>query len=118
MTIEEFRLAYQETEKVRDICAQLAYDQSKIALKGLEGSGRSVLADAIIQKNKGFHLIILSDKEEAAFFYNDLMQLNKKATSIFFYPHSYKVPYQFEEIDNANVVSRAEVMDRVNRGPY
>ena len=116
MTVEEFRLAYQETEKVRDICAQLAYDQSKISLKGLEGSGSSVLADAIIQKNKGFHLIILSDKEEAAFFYNDLTQLNKKAANIFFYPHSYKVPYQFEEIDNANVVSRAEVMDRVNRG--
>lgn len=116
MTVEEFRLAYQETEKVRDICAQLSYDEVKISLKGLEGSGNSVIADAVIQKFKGFHLIILSDKEEAAFFYNDLMQLNKKATNIFFYPHSYKVPYQFEEIDNANVVSRAEVMDRVNRG--
>lgn len=116
MTVEEFRLAYQETENVRDICAQLGHDGAKISLKGLEGSGNSVLADAVIQKNKGFHLVILSDKEEAAFFYNDLIQLNKKATNIFFYPHSYKVPYQFEEIDNANVVSRAEVMDRVNRG--
>jgi len=116
MTVEEFRLAYQETEKVRDICAQLAYDEAKISLKGLIGSGHSILTDAVIQKNKGFHLLILSDKEEAAFFYNDLSNINKKATNIFFYPHSYKAPYQFEEIDNANVVSRAEVMDRVNKG--
>jgi len=116
MTIEEFKSAYQQTEKVRDICAQLVYDQVKISIEGLEGSGRSVVSDAILQNHKGFHLFILSDKEEAAFFYNDLVQLNKRASNIFFYPHSYKVPYQFEEIDNANVVSRAEVMDRVNRG--
>ena len=116
MTIEEFKSAYQQTEKVRDICAQLVYDQVKISLDGLEGSGRSVVSDAVMQNHKGFHLFILSDKEEAAFFYNDLVQLNKRASNIFFYPHSYKVPYQFEEIDNANVVSRAEVMDRVNRG--
>ncbi|OIQ36848.1 MAG: transcription-repair coupling factor [Crocinitomix sp. MedPE-SWsnd] len=116
MTVEEFRLAYQETEKVRDICAQLAYDQAKISLKGLVGSGHSILTDAVIQKNKGFHLLILSNKEEAAFFFNDLTNINKKATNIFFYPHSYKAPYQFEEIDNANVVSRAEVMERVNKG--
>ncbi|MFT4601788.1 MAG: hypothetical protein ACI857_001971, partial [Arenicella sp.] len=53
MTIEEFRLAYQETEKVRDICAHLVYDESKISLKGLVGSGHSIITDAVIQKNKG-----------------------------------------------------------------
>ena len=116
MTLEEYREAYQKTEKVRDICAQLAYNEAKISLKGLEGSGRAVVADAVLQTNKGFHLFILQDKEEAAFFFNDIQNLNKKAQNIFFFPHSYKVPYQFEEIDNANVVSRAEVMDRVNRG--
>lgn len=116
MTLEEFKESYQKTEKVRDICAQLVYDQAKISLKGLEGSGRAVVADAVIQTHKGFHLFILSDKEEAAFFFNDLQNLNKNAQTYFFFPHSYKVPYQFEQIDNANVVSRAEVMDRVNRG--
>ena len=116
MTLEEFRESFQKTEKVRDICAQLVYDQAKISLKGLEGSGRSVVADAVIQNHKGFHLFILSDKEEAAFFFNDLQNLNKNAQTYFFFPHSYKAPYSFEEIDNANVVSRAEVMDRVNRG--
>ncbi|MEZ4922536.1 MAG: transcription-repair coupling factor, partial [Crocinitomicaceae bacterium] len=116
MTIEEFRDAFAQTEKVRDICAQLVDDAAKISLKGLEGSGRAVIADAILQNHKAFHLFILSDKEEAAYFFNDITNLNSKSQNIFFFPHSYKVPYQFEEIDNANVVSRAEVMDRVNRG--
>lgn len=116
MTVEEFREAYQKTEKVRDISAQLVYDEAKVSVKGLEGSGRTVVADAVLQNHKGFHLFIMSDKEEAAFFFNDIQNLNKNAQNIFFYPHSYKAPYQFEEIDNANVVSRAEVMERVNRG--
>ncbi|MBD3636082.1 MAG: transcription-repair coupling factor [Crocinitomicaceae bacterium] len=116
MTLEEFREAFQQTEKVRDISAQLVYDEARVSVKGLEGSGRSIIADAVIQNYKGFHLFILQDKEEAAFFFNDIQNLNKKAQNIFFFPHSYKAPYQFEEIDNANVVSRAEVMDRMNRG--
>ena len=88
MTVEEFREAYQKTEKVRDISAQLVYDQTKISLKGLEGSGRSIVADAVLQIYTGFHLFILADKEEAAFFFNDIQNLNKNAQNLFFFPHS------------------------------
>ena len=116
MTLEEFREAFRKTEKVRDISAQLSYENVKISLKGLEGSGRTILADAVLQEHPGFHIFILPDKEEAAFFFNDLQNLNKNASNYYFFPHSYKVPYQFEEVDNANVVSRSEVMERLNRG--
>lgn len=75
-----------------------------------------MIANAVIHNSKGCHLFILSDKEDAAFFFNDLQNLDKQARHLFFFPHSYKVPYQFEEIDNANVVSRAEVLDSINRG--
>jgi transcription-repair coupling factor (superfamily II helicase) len=33
-----------------------------------------------------------------------------------FYPASYRSPYQFEETDNANVVARAEVLEKINNG--
>lgn len=33
-----------------------------------------------------------------------------------FYPASYRVPYQLEETDNANVVARAEVLEKINSG--
>ena len=35
---------------------------------------------------------------------------------ILFYPSSCQVPYQFEETDNANVVHRAEILERVANG--
>ena len=59
------------------------------------------------------YLIILNDKEEAAYLLNDLEQLlgNK---NVLFYPGSYRRPYQIDETDNANVLLRSEVLNRIN----
>ena len=58
-------------------------------------------------------LLIFDDKEEAAFYLNDLeILLNDK--DVLFYPGSYRRPYQIEETDNANVLLRAEVLNRIN----
>ncbi len=116
MTVEEFKQTYQESEKVKEIASLLQEDEVKINLKGLLGSSNAIIANAIVQNRTGFHLFILEDKEEAAFFLNDLENLNKNASNILFFPHSYKQPYAIEEIDNANVVSRAEILERINRG--
>jgi len=116
MTVEEFRQAYSRSEKIGKIYSQLNQPAQKLNLKGLIGSAKTIVADAIIQQTQGNHLFILADKEEAAFFLNDLQNLDHLSNSIYFFPHSYKRPYQIEEIDNASVVSRSEVLERINRG--
>ena len=58
-------------------------------------------------------LLILNDKEEAAYHLNDLEQLIGQK-EVLFYPGSYRRPYQIEETDNANVLLRAEVLNRIN----
>lgn len=118
MNVDEFRSAYARSEKVGQICSHLNSHAPKLTINGAVGSLKCVLADAVIQKLGGNQLFILPDKEEAAFFLNDLQSLDHLSTSILFFPHSYKRPYQLEETDNANVVSRAEVLDRVNRGGH
>ncbi|MBP1645595.1 MAG: transcription-repair coupling factor [Bacteroidetes bacterium] len=66
------------------------------------------------------HLIVLPDKERAAYFYNDIEQifseqdLDYSKKNVLFYPCSYKLPYQVEDIDNANILLRAEVLNRLN----
>ncbi len=55
----------------------------------------------------------MNDKEEAAYVLNDLEQLIGE-TDVLFYPGSYRRPYQIEETDNANVLLRAEVLNRIN----
>ncbi len=85
----------------------------KIHLKGLVGSSISItIAEAFKSAEKPF-LVIFEDKEEAAYYLNDLEQLiNDK--DVLFYPGSYRRPYQIEETNNANVLLRAEVLNRIN----
>ncbi len=68
----------------------------------------------------GQHLIVCADKEDAAYFYNDLesllgergMDYSKK--QVLFYPTSYKRPYEPEKPDNSYILSRTEVLQRVS----
>lgn len=57
--------------------------------------------------------MVFNDKEEAAYYLNDLEQLIGEK-DVLFYPGSYRRPYQIEETDNANVLLRAEVLNRIN----
>ena len=84
-----------------------------VAFRGLSGSLDAVIAAALYQLNHQPFLFIMYDKEEAAYFQNDLQNLlpDKK---VLFFPSSYKKPYTFEETDNANILMRAEILNRIN----
>ncbi len=88
-------------------------DTSKIGLKGLTGSSLSFVLSEIFRKQERPFLVILNDKEEAAYFLNDLERIIGE-DHVLFYPGSYRRPYQIEETDNANVLLRAEVLNRIN----
>ncbi|NJW52236.1 transcription-repair coupling factor [Salinimicrobium oceani] len=91
----------------------LALPRTHVQLKGLVGSALSfVVANAFEEAEKPF-LLIFNDKEEAAYYLNDLEQLLGDK-NVLFYPGSYRRPYQLEETDNANVLLRAEVLNRIN----
>ncbi|MHA6278802.1 transcription-repair coupling factor [Salinimicrobium sp. CAU 1759] len=91
----------------------LALSRTHVQLKGLVGSALSfVVANAFEEAEKPF-LLIFNDKEEAAYYLNDLEQLLGDK-NVLFYPGSYRRPYQLEETDNANVLLRAEVLNRIN----
>ncbi len=82
-------------------------------VKGLVGSSLSFIFSQSFKDTDRPFLIICNDKEEAAFYLNDLEQL-LDAKNVLFYPGSYRRPYQIEETDNANVLLRAEVLNRIN----
>ena len=84
-----------------------------IHLKGLTGSLSSIIAAQCFASTEQTFLFILTDKEEAAYFHNDLEQFVTEK-DLHFYPGSYRRPYQIEETDNANVLMRAEVLNRLN----
>nr|WP_288932589.1 transcription-repair coupling factor [uncultured Allomuricauda sp.] len=103
--------------KLREIIAQpldsALGDSQKISIKGLVGSSLSFVVSEAFKSAESPFLLILNDKEEAAYHLNDLEQLIGEK-DVLFYPGSYRRPYQIEETDNANVLLRAEVLNRIN----
>lgn len=88
-------------------------ETSHIRLKGLVGSLDAVIATAVYQLNKQTCIFVMHDKEEAAYFHNDLQNLLGEKEVLLF-PTSYKRPYQFDETENANILMRAEILNRIN----
>ena len=104
---------YDKAAKVSQIAEILQQIENKIHLKGLVGSSLSFVANSLFQKSELPFLMIFEDKEAAAYYLNDLEQLIGDK-EVLFYPGSFRIPYQIEEVDNANVLLRAEVLNRIN----
>ncbi|MFV8345573.1 transcription-repair coupling factor [Flavobacterium sp. ZB4P13] len=105
---------YDNSPKTQQIVARLLENnQVKMQLSGLLGSALSFVIRSIFKKAELPFLIVLNNKEEAAYYLNDLEQMIGEQ-DVLFYPGSYRRPYQIEETDNANVLLRAEVLNRIN----
>src|SRR5664279_2422451 len=59
-------------------------------LEGLSGSSRSTILSLVFHKTQTTHLVIIPEKEDAAYFYNDLISLLGEE-SVFFFPSTYKL---------------------------
>ena len=104
---------YDKATKVCQIAEILQQSENKIHLKGLIGSSLSFVTNSLFHKSELPFLMIFEDKEAAAYYLNDLEQLVGDK-EVLFYPGSFRIPYQIEEVDNANVLLRAEVLNRIN----
>jgi transcription-repair coupling factor (superfamily II helicase) len=85
-----------------------------ISLRGLAGSALSFIAASTLDALKGNHLFILPEKEEAAYFLNDLENLIGKNQALFF-PSSYKKPYDPELVENSNILFRSEALNYLSK---
>jgi transcription-repair coupling factor (superfamily II helicase) len=84
---------------------------NNLFLKGLSGSLDAVLAASLAKNTKQTQVFILNDKDEAYFFQNDLQQL--LGQPVFVFPASYKKPYHYEQVENANILQRAETLNHI-----
>ena len=111
--ITSIQSRYEKSTKINQIAESLSVAEQKIHVKGLIGSSLSFVTQAIFSKTENPMLLILDDKEASAYYLNDLEQLINDQ-DVLFYPGSYRNPYQIEDTDNANILLRAEVLNRIN----
>ncbi len=86
-------------------------NQKNIQLKGFSGSLDAVALSAIFKISPHDIIVVLHDREEASYFQNDLQNLLER--EILLFPMSYKRAYEFDEIENANILMRTEVLNRL-----
>lgn len=90
-----------------------------LALKGVSGSSLSLIIAKLDEYLSEHQLFILPDRESAAFLYHDLeILLDDKGKElidkrIHYFPSSYRRAYKYEEIDNANVKLRSEIINKL-----
>jgi transcription-repair coupling factor (superfamily II helicase) len=111
---EDLLLIYKADGLVKILAEKLkSKGNLRLSLHGLSGSFDAVLASGSISLAGGNHLFVVHDREEGVFFQNDLQNLMPDK-EIMLFPTSYKRPYDFDEIENANILQRSEVLSRVN----
>ena len=103
-----------------DAIVKTLRDGGHLLCSNLAASSKAFVVEETFRQTGGQHLIVCADKEDAAYFYNDLesllgergMDYSKK--QVLFYPTSYKRPYEPEKPDNTYILSRTEVLQRVS----
>ena len=103
-----------------DALVKTLRDGGHLLCSNLAASSKAFVVEETFRRLGGQHLIVCADKEDAAYFYNDLesllgersMDYSKK--QVLFYPTSYKRPYEPEKADNTYILSRTEVLQRVS----
>ncbi|WP_442592257.1 transcription-repair coupling factor [Pedobacter sp. AW31-3R] len=113
MNIRDLINRYKTDERIVALAKSLNKGKgTKLQLKGLVGS-----ADATIALTAYFllhkpQLFILPDREEAAYFLSDLESILEKEVLLF--PSSFRKAFDFTQVDTANVLARAEVLNELN----
>lgn len=110
---------YKNDERISQLVDCLE-GKKNVFCKGITGSAKAFAVAAAFDRLGGQHFVICPDKENAAYFYNDLENIfGERETDyakkmILFYPTSYKRPYEPEKPDNTYILSRTEVLQRIS----
>ena len=120
MEISKLQDAYGRHPLVRRLTQVLQRDAvRRICVSGLQGSAAPLLFSSLAARSPQLlgvpFLFVLSDEEEAAYFYQDLMQVLGDANVLFF-PSGFKRAVKYGQRDAASMVLRTEVLSRVSGG--
>lgn len=84
-----------------------------ISVKGFAGSMPAVFAAELFLVQKKDLLFITEDKESAHYITTELEEMIGEE-NVFYFPETHLEPYQNEKTQNANIVLRTEVLNKLN----
>ena len=113
MNLDVLQGLYQNDIRLKQIAAGVSLPGHKIrvCLDNLRGSSINFIASGLWHLTDVNHVFILNDKEEAAYFHNDIEHLTK-GLDVFFFPDSFKRIGYFNELNSSHVMLRTEALTK------
>lgn len=111
---KQFLTYFKGQDSVGELIKKLdAPPGEKIHLQGLIGSSKTILLANLFNSRQKSLVALLNDREEAAYFYDDLNNLGLDEFTLFF-PSSYKRSIQYGQTEQENIVQRTEVLNKIS----
>jgi transcription-repair coupling factor (superfamily II helicase) len=111
---EKFLPHLLQKEFGKEIFTQLETHQH-ISVKGSAGSSASIFVSELFLTQKKHILYLLDDKEDALYANTEMENLLGK-DKVLYFPATHLEPYQVEKTQNANLVLRTEVINKITSG--
>ncbi len=111
---EKFLPDLLQKEFGKEIFTQLENSQH-ISVKGSAGSSVSIFVAELFLVQKKNILYLVDDKEDALYANTEMEDLIGK-DKVLYFPATHLEPYQVEKTQNANLVLRTEVLNKINSG--
>ncbi|MCT4590803.1 MAG: transcription-repair coupling factor [Carboxylicivirga sp.] len=111
MEINQILELYKGNDRIKQLREFINNANSRTRLKGLSGSQKAIILASLA--NEGPHLIVLNDREEAAYLYNDISQL-LSSKHVSYLPSSYKRSPEYGQKDSQNVLLRTEALSQLH----
>lgn len=113
MTLQDITNEYKPSGSVKKRLAKMLLQNSKHKISGAAGSIIPFYAAMLKKEKSQFQLIIMQDREEAAYLYNDLTTIIK-SEDIFMLPSSYRRNFNDDNKDVDSVFARTEVLSKIH----
>lgn len=116
MNLQVLQGLYQNDIRIKQIAAGISLPDPKIrvTLSNLRGSSINFIGTAVWQLSNANHVFILNDREEAAYFHNDLEHLTG-ALDICYFPDSFKKAGSYNELNSSHVMLRTEALTKFSK---
>ncbi|MBK7946562.1 MAG: transcription-repair coupling factor [Flavobacteriales bacterium] len=116
---------YRSDARIARVAEGLREKAARVQIAGTIGSAQALIAASVMERMGGVHVFVLTDREEAAYFLNDLEALRgkdkesrkAKDEDTFFFPAPSRSPYDPEGHHDGERMSRTEVLEALMKKP-
>lgn len=122
MSINELIDLFRKTPQYEELKHFISSNENHLLIESSVGSHKSfVIASCFLSSpfDSQRNIVVCNDKEAAMYLYNDLVNILAKVfknpgEKIYYFPSSGSTPYDYSNRENANILNRAETINKLN----